>query len=110
MGVDGSLTTIVSYKGYVPSNEAGKARPKLAGWSIPQDSSNGPVYPAGYDSPDIICHVGATAPQVSVKVEAGSTVDLVCMECSSSGWRSEKHLCDIISNYDHQNSYTYATS
>ena len=66
-----------SYQGYVPSNEAGRPAPKLAGWSIPEDSTNGQVYTHGYNPQDIVCHVGATAGAVAVQVEAGSTVELV---------------------------------
>ena len=55
-----------------------KIAPKLAGWSIPKDSSNGPVYPSGYGTPDIICHVGAIAGAIEVTIEAGAIVELVC--------------------------------
>lgn len=67
---------IDSYQGYLPQSGYQKSLQKIAGWSIPKDTSNGPVYPASYKTPDIICHVGAMPGAASVKVAAGHTVEL----------------------------------
>lgn len=50
-----------------------------ASYPVPEAPDTGFVSPDGYGTPDIICHDSATAAGVSVPVEAGSTVDLVCM-------------------------------
>ena len=89
------LTSAASYKGYVPSEQGGGPGRKLAGWSVPEDSDNGPIDPSGYGTADIICHDSATPAKVSAQVEAGSTVDLVCMVSSwMNRWRTAKEPRD----------------
>lgn len=71
-----SLSQAYRYPGYLPQYQYLNPRPKVAGWSIPQASKNGPVLPASYNNPDIICHEAATPAAASVTVAAGSTIEL----------------------------------
>lgn len=50
--------------------------PIVAGWSDPQDLSNGFIAPSAYGTDDIICHLGATNAKTYVNVTAGSPVTL----------------------------------
>ncbi|KAF4549369.1 putative glycosyl hydrolase family 61 protein 6 [Elsinoe fawcettii] len=49
-------------------------RPVVAGWSIPNNKNNG--YVSDYESDDMICHIGATPGQTSIKASAGDEVTL----------------------------------
>ena len=48
----------------------------MAGWSIPEDLSNGFIDPSNYTTPEIICHLGATPGGAYATVAAGDTVQL----------------------------------
>ncbi|RDL41926.1 Uncharacterized protein BP5553_01905 [Venustampulla echinocandica] len=62
--------------GYSPSFQFANPPPVVAGWSIPEDLDNGFVEPSQFQNPNIICHKGATNAGTSIKVTAGSTVEL----------------------------------
>ncbi|KAK2021361.1 family 61 glycosyl hydrolase [Colletotrichum zoysiae] len=72
--VTGIMADGVYYQGYSPSMQFQNPPPKVVGWSIPQDLSNGFVAPDKYSDPDIICHVGAKPAPVAANVTAGSSV------------------------------------
>ncbi|KAL6248134.1 hypothetical protein RBB50_004389 [Rhinocladiella similis] len=62
------------YSGYNPSFQYQNPPPVVAGWSIPEDKDYGFV--SDYNSPDIICHKGATPGGVYVSVAAGDSLEL----------------------------------
>lgn len=72
--VTGIVAGGVYHSGYSPSFQFRKDPPSVAGWSDPENLSNGFV--SDYSSPDIICHVGATPGQEYVQIAAGGTLDL----------------------------------
>jgi len=72
--VTGVMADGVFYEGYNPSMQFQNPPPKVVGWSIPQDLSNGFVSADKYSDPDIICHVGAKPAPIAAKVTAGSNV------------------------------------
>ena len=74
--VSGIVADGVYYQGYSPSMQYANPLPKVVGWSIPEDLSNGFVAPNNYTSPDIICHIGATPAPIAASVKAGGTVEL----------------------------------
>lgn len=65
-----------SYEGYNPSFQYLSPPPTVVGWSIPDDLSNGPIYPDGYTTADIICHLNATNAGAAAPVSAGGTVEV----------------------------------
>lgn len=64
----------VTYKGYDPSFQYQNPIPVVAGWSDPQDISNGFVN--DYSNPDIACHLGATPGKAYATVSAGGSVQV----------------------------------
>ena len=62
------------YPGYQPSYQYLASQPQVAGWSDPKNIDNGPV--PDYQSPDIICHLGATPGAAYAEVPAGGKVEL----------------------------------
>lgn len=64
------------YSGYHPNFQYRNPIPIVAGWSDPEDISNGYISPSSYSHPDIICHLSATPGGTAVQVSAGSTLDL----------------------------------
>ncbi|KAL8993308.1 MAG: hypothetical protein Q9169_006444 [Polycauliona sp. 2 TL-2023] len=64
------------YTGYDPSKGGQQPTSDLVGWSTPENTDNGPIYPPKYSDPDIICHRGATPAMASVTVAAGETINL----------------------------------
>ena len=64
-----------SYRGFNPGAKAGEHPPVqkgIAWWNDAIDT--GPVWPHGYNTPDIICHLSATPAQRHARVSAGSDV------------------------------------
>ncbi|RAL59091.1 hypothetical protein DID88_003571 [Monilinia fructigena] len=74
--VSGITADGVWYEGYNPSFQYAQVAPVVAGWSDPQDLSNGFIAPDAYGTSDIICHLGATNAKGYVNVTAGSVVNL----------------------------------
>lgn len=74
--VSGITADGVWYEGYNPSFQYAQVAPVVAGWSDPQDLSNGFIAPDAYGTSDIICHLGATNAKGYVNVTAGSIVNL----------------------------------
>ena len=70
-------------KGYEPH---ASTKEPTAGWSIPKDQDYGFLDPSNYQSPDIICHVGAKPGQLSLTVAAGESIGL-----QWSSWPSSHH-------------------
>ena len=74
----GHVTGVVAdgqwYSGYIPSFVFQNPPPIVAGWTTKDVLDNGFVN--SYDSPDIICHKGATPGGAYIKVAAGSSVEL----------------------------------
>lgn len=74
----GHVTGIVAdgqwHSGYIPSFVFQKPPPVVAGWTTKDVLDNGFV--SDYNSPDIICHKGATPGGAYIKVAAGSSVEL----------------------------------
>ncbi|KEZ42747.1 hypothetical protein SAPIO_CDS6033 [Scedosporium apiospermum] len=64
------------YRGYNPSFQYEKPPPEVAEWSTPQNLQNGFVAPAAYNTPDIICHLGATPGAVAIPVNAGDELGI----------------------------------
>ncbi|MCJ1239221.1 hypothetical protein MMC14_007215 [Varicellaria rhodocarpa] len=75
--VSGVVADGVYYQGYSPSMKYQTPSPKVVGWSIPEDLSNGFIDPNNYTLPDIICHLGATPGQATASVKAGGIVKLL---------------------------------
>ncbi|KAL9053289.1 MAG: hypothetical protein Q9162_004840 [Coniocarpon cinnabarinum] len=63
-----------TYTGYNPSFQYQTPAPVVAGWSDPEDQSNGFISPSNYTGPDIICHLGATPGKSYVDAAAGDNV------------------------------------
>lgn len=61
-----------------------KPIPVVAGWSIPQDNSNGFVAVTDPASPDLTCHIAATPGQASIPIAAGKNVELQWTEWPES--------------------------
>lgn len=74
--VSGIVAAGTYYDGYSPSFQYQQTPPTVAGWSDPENLSNGYVAPHDFSNPDIICHLSATPGQTSIKVSAGETVEL----------------------------------
>ncbi|KAI9731899.1 MAG: hypothetical protein M1834_004350 [Cirrosporium novae-zelandiae] len=74
--VTGIIAEGTSYSGWQFKNELATPTPKVAGWSIPEDTDMGYIDPTEYESSDIICHRGATPGQASVTVSPGASVTL----------------------------------
>ncbi|KAK1977969.1 family 61 glycosyl hydrolase [Colletotrichum cereale] len=72
--VTGVMADGVFYEGYSPQMQYQNPPPKVVGWSIPQDLSNGFVAVDKYADPDIICHIGAKPAPIAAKVTAGSNL------------------------------------
>ncbi|KAK5046063.1 hypothetical protein LTR84_008520 [Exophiala bonariae] len=74
----GHVTGVVAggewYSGYIPSFVYQSKPPVVAGWTTKGVVDNGFV--SDYNSPDIICHKGATPGGSYIKVAAGSSIDL----------------------------------
>ena len=68
--------TATSYVGYNPSFQYINPPPKVVGWSIPTDLDNGFIAPDAFDTPDVICHKGATPGQDAAPITAGSVLSL----------------------------------
>ncbi|PKS10422.1 hypothetical protein jhhlp_002173 [Lomentospora prolificans] len=64
------------YRGYNPSFQYEKPPPEVAEWSTPENLQNGFVAPAAYNTPDIICHLGATPGAVAIPVNAGDELGI----------------------------------
>lgn len=80
------VTNNFSYEGYYSDFQYLATQPKVVGWSIPEDQSNGFIAPDAYNSSDIICHLGATNAQASAPVSAGGIVEL-----QWTAWPSSHH-------------------
>lgn len=82
----GHVTGVVAdgewYSGYIPSFIFQKPPPVVAGWTTKDVLDNGFV--SNYNSPDIICHKGATPGGAYIKVAAGSSIDLQWTEWPES--------------------------
>ncbi|KUJ17046.1 uncharacterized protein LY89DRAFT_697291 [Mollisia scopiformis] len=95
----GTVTGIVAdgvyYEGYSASFQYLQTQPKVVGWSIPEDLSNGFIAPDAYNSSDIICHLAATNAQASAPVKAGGIVEL-----QWTAWPSSHHgpVIDYLAN------------
>ncbi|CZR66751.1 related to endoglucanase IV precursor [Phialocephala subalpina] len=95
----GTVTGIVAdgiyYEGYSASFQYLQTAPKVVGWSIPEDLSNGFIAPDAYATSDIICHLGATNAQASAPVSAGGIVEL-----QWTAWPSSHHgpVIDYLAN------------
>ncbi|KAF8859540.1 hypothetical protein BDZ45DRAFT_742354 [Acephala macrosclerotiorum] len=95
----GTVTGIVAdgiyYEGYHASFQYLQTAPKVVGWSIPEDLSNGFIAPNAYGTSDIICHLGATNAQASAPVKAGGIVEL-----QWTAWPSSHHgpVIDYLAN------------
>jgi lytic cellulose monooxygenase (C1-hydroxylating) len=74
--VTGVVADGVYFQGYNPSFQYQRDPPKVAGWTAPLTQDRGFVDGSGYNSPDIICHKGATPGQAYIQVSAGGTIDL----------------------------------
>jgi len=74
--VSGIVADGIYYLGYNPSFQYDSPPPTVVGWSVPDDLGNGPINPASYASPDIICHLSATPAGAAAPVKAGGTVEL----------------------------------
>ena len=72
------------YQGYSPSMQYTNPPPKVAGWSVPEDLSNGFIDPNNYTTQNIICHLDATPGQSSVPVAAGDNVTFMWTPWPSS--------------------------
>ncbi|KEF51604.1 murein transglycosylase [Exophiala aquamarina CBS 119918] len=74
----GHVTGVVAggewYSGYIPSFVFQKPPPVVAGWTTNDVLDNGFV--SDYNSPDIICHKGASPGGAYIQVAAGSSVEL----------------------------------
>ena len=64
------------YSGYNPAFQYKNPPPTVAGWSDPEDLSNGYIAPSAYGDADIVCHLDATPGGTSAKVAAGDVVEL----------------------------------
>lgn len=73
--VTGIVADGVYYDGYSPQYQYITPAPITSGWLTPEDLDNGFVPPTSYQTPDIICHVGATNAQAEAAVTAGGTVE-----------------------------------
>lgn len=74
--VQGIVADGVWYEGYNPSFQYEQVAPVVAGWSDPDDLSNGFISPDAYGTSDIICHLSATNAKGYVNVTAGTEVNL----------------------------------
>lgn len=59
---------------------------QTVGWKIPEDTDNGYVDFTQLNSPDIICHRGATPGDLSITVKPGDVV-----ECHWQNWPISHH-------------------
>ncbi|KAK4505522.1 hypothetical protein PRZ48_003485 [Zasmidium cellare] len=74
--VQGIVADGTYYEGYNPSFQYQSTPPTVAGWSDPENLSNGYIAPSAFADPDIVCHLSATPGGTSAKVAAGGTVEL----------------------------------
>ncbi|KAF2161393.1 lytic polysaccharide monooxygenase [Zasmidium cellare ATCC 36951] len=74
--VQGIVADGTYYEGYNPSFQYQSTPPTVAGWSDPENLSNGYIAPSAYADPDIVCHLSATPGGTAAKVAAGGTVEL----------------------------------
>ncbi|CAK7197507.1 hypothetical protein SEUCBS139899_000154 [Sporothrix eucalyptigena] len=64
------------YHGYDPSYQYQHPPPVVIGWGIPNDLTNTFISPSGYDTPDIVCHLGATPAGIAAPVNAGDVLEI----------------------------------
>ncbi|KAH8893148.1 family 61 glycosyl hydrolase [Thozetella sp. PMI_491] len=74
--VSGIMADNVYYEGYNPNMQYNKDAPQVVGWSIPQDQSLGFISAKQFNTPDMVCHTGATPAPIAAKVTAGTNVTL----------------------------------
>jgi cellulase len=74
--VQGIVAGGTYYSGYNPAFQYRDPTPIVAGWSDPEDISNGYISPSDYSDPDIVCHLSATPGGIAAKVAAGDSVEL----------------------------------
>ena len=74
--VQGIVADGTYYQGYNPSFQYQQTAPSVAGWSDPENLSNGYVAPSAAGDPDVICHLSATPGTASATVAAGGKVEL----------------------------------
>ncbi|ERS95549.1 hypothetical protein HMPREF1624_08065 [Sporothrix schenckii ATCC 58251] len=65
------------YPGYDPGYQFVHPPPVVIGWSIPDDLNNSYISPSAYDTPDIVCHLGATPAGLAAPVNAGDVLEIV---------------------------------
>ncbi|KAI9777571.1 MAG: hypothetical protein M1816_004632 [Peltula sp. TS41687] len=58
-------------------NGKNTGKPSEFGWPAPQNGDGGPIFPRDYQSPDIICHKGASPAQNHIPVKGGDEVELL---------------------------------
>ncbi|KAL7624248.1 hypothetical protein AAE478_005807 [Parahypoxylon ruwenzoriense] len=64
------------YDGYNPSYQWKSPPPTVVGWSVPDDLQNTFIAPNQFNTPDMVCHLGAKPAGAAAPVEGGDVIEV----------------------------------